>query len=51
MGFGEATPEEPAEVGFDSELRLSILEFADLFTEYLTLTGLCRGIFLRNFQS
>ena len=34
-GFWAATPEEPAEVGFESALRLSILglELADLFTE------------------
>ena len=34
-GFWAATPEEPAEVGFDSELQLSLLEpeLADLFTE------------------
>ena len=34
-GFWAATPEEHAEVGFDSELRWSILELelADLFTE------------------
>ena len=34
-GFWAAIPEEPAEVSFDSELRLSILEpeLADLFTE------------------
>ena len=34
-GFWAATLEEPAEVGFDSELQLSILEIelTDLFTE------------------
>ena len=53
--FSAASPEELAEVGFDSELQLSTLEpeLADLFTEVgeiiLTLTGLCRGIFLGNF--
>ena len=31
VGFGAATPEEPAEVGLDSELRE--LELADFFTE------------------
>ena len=54
MGFWTSIPEEPAEVSFESELRLSTLEpeLADLFTEVgesiLTLTGLCRGIFIGN---
>ena len=54
-GFKAATPEELAKVCFESELRLSTLEpeLADLFTEVgesiLTLTGLCRGIFIGNF--
>lgn len=34
-GFGACSPEEPAGVGFDSVLRLSLLkpELTDLFTE------------------
>ena len=51
-GFGTTTPEEPAEVGPDSVLRLSVeLEFTGLFTEVgeSTLIGLGQGIFHDNF--